>query len=133
MADLTDRQLVDAGLALLRADLGLKVYPDAEGAVPATPSPPYVRVYAAVSRPSGPGNAIDGLSVQRVTRWWCHCIGATEPAALAVAMRVRVALLDARISGGMVREDVGERPPDRDETTGVPVYDAVRVYRLVSY
>ena len=133
MADLIDRQLLDAGLTLLRADPALVVYPDVEGQVPATPEPPYVRVYGAVGRPPGPGNALDGLSRQLTARWWCHCVGTTEPAALAVAMRVRVALLDARINGGMVRQEVGDQPPVRDETTGVPVYDVVAVYRLISY
>lgn len=132
MADLVDRALIDAGLTLLRADATLTVYPDPEGMVPPTPAPPYVRVYGAVERPPGPHNALDGLSVHTVTRWYCHCVGATEPAAIAVGMRVRAALLDQRVAGGMIRQEASP-PPARDETTGVPVYDAVTVYRLSTY
>jgi hypothetical protein len=129
MANLDDRVLIDAGLALLRADAGLVVYPDAEGAVPLSPTPPYVRVYGAVERTP---DRLDGTSGQMTTRWWCHCVGATEPAALAVAMRVRVALLDQRVAGGMVRQEV-QPPPTRDESTGTAVYDVVAVYRLITF
>jgi hypothetical protein len=133
VADLDDRWLVDGGLALLRADAGLTVYPDAEGVVPAVPVAPYVRVYGAVSRPPGTHNALDGRSALCVVRWWCHCIGANEDAALAVAMRVRAALLDQWVHGDLVREDVADRPPMRDESLGASVYDAPRVYRLETY
>lgn len=137
MADLDDRHLIDAGLTLLRADTGLVVVPDAEGVVPAVPVSPYVRVYAMVSRPdAADGQALDGRSRTTITRWYCHSVGATEPAAIAVAMRVRAALLDQRPivpdwSTGMIRQEVA-RPPARSEDAGTPVYDAVAVYKLAA-
>lgn len=137
MADLLDDALVNAALELLRADADLTVYPDEDGNTPATPSPPYVRVYSHVERPfdAGPNN-LGGASSTWTTRWWCHCIGANEYAAGAVAMRVRAALLDVRptVTGracGPIRQEASQ-PPRRDEDLGYPVFDATDVYRLTS-
>lgn len=138
MADLFDQAHVDAGLALLRADPGLTVYPGPDGVTPRTPDRPYVRVYATVERPAvALGNALRGASTEAVVRWWCHCVADSEPAAVAVAMRVRAALLDQRpvIAGrscGLIRQ-AEARPPMRDETTGVQVMDLVQVYRLTTH
>lgn len=137
MADLLDKLHVDAGLNLLRADAGLVVYPDVEGNTPLTPTPPYVRVYPVIESPiDSPNNAVDGRSANWVTRWYCHCVGANEYAAVAVSMRVRAALLDKAVtiagrSCGLIRREAAI-PPQRDDTTGHPIFDAVAVYALAT-
>lgn len=137
MADLLDQLHIDAAMDRLRADGSLTVYPDAEGLVPLAPSPPYVRVYTAIERPAdASGNDLGGSSGTWTVRWYCHCVGATEYAAAAVAMRVRSALLDVRptVAGracGPIRQDAGQ-PTTRDESTGIAVYDRVDVYRLTT-
>jgi hypothetical protein len=52
-----------------------------------------------------------------------------------VAQRVRTALLDVRptiagLSCGLIRLEGDPLPPQRDETTGVLVMDAIETYRL---
>lgn len=139
MADLDERALIDAGLDLLRSDPGLSVYPDPDGLVPAVPARPFARAYATVEHPpgiAGLANTIDGASRTAVVRWWVHCVADTEPGAIAVGMRVRAALLDARLqvagwSCGMVRQEACP-PPVRDEVAGVAVYDQVAVYLMTA-
>lgn len=137
MSDLLDEQLVDAGMALLRADSGLTVYPDANGITPESPSPPYVRVYSYIERPSdATENNLNGASGSWTVRWIAHCVGANEIAARAVAMRVRAAWLDIRpvVTGracGLIRHD-GSQPPRRDSDLGYQVFDQVEMYRLTS-
>lgn len=138
MADvLVDQELVDAGLALLRADSRLVVWPDPAGARPETPDPPYVMVWAAVEWPPGmPEGSLAARSVVAHTRWWCHCVGATPEAAAVVAARVRAALLDARptVTGrscGQIWQEAS-RPPSRDTSTGIEVTDITAVYRMDS-
>lgn len=137
MTDTLERDHIDAALALLRADSGLTVYPNAEGFVPTTLTVPYVRVYTSIERPeTGVANALDGLSATWVVRWYCHCVGGTEYSAAAVAMHVRAAVLDRRptVSGrvcGLIRQE-SSQPTQRDESTGVAVYDRVDVYRMAS-
>ena len=132
--DLSDRALIDAGLALLRADTALVVWPDPEGVVPATPEPPYVMVLAYVERPRDDRAALDGRSTAATARWYIHAAGGTEPAAIAVAARARAVLLDVRpsVAGwstGQIWQEAAQ-PVTRDESTGVPVHDLVTVYRL---
>lgn len=136
MTDGLDQALVGVGLTLLGADTSLTVY---DGKVP-DPTPdidanPYVLVYSYVSRPSeDPDNSLLGRSGVWVARWICHCVGGNAAAVRAVAQRVRTQLLDVRptvagLSCGLIRwED--SQPPQRDETTGVLVMDAVEVYAL---
>lgn len=138
MADLIDALLIDAAPALLRADASLMVYPDAEGNVPESPVAPYVRWYAHVEWPAdGEADALDGLSVTTVTRWYLHCVGATEQAAAAVAMRVRAALLNARpntVTGrtcGLIYMEAAE-PTNRSELGSAPLYDRPVVYAMTS-
>jgi hypothetical protein len=137
VADLLDKAHIDAAIDLLRADSGLAVHPDSEGNVPHTLTPPYVRWYASIERPSDdPDNALDGLSGRWTVRWYCHCVGGNDYAAAAVAMRVRAALLDRRptIAGrscGLIRQEAAQ-PPTRDESAGVTVSDAVVVYVLAT-
>lgn len=140
MTDGIDQALATAGLALLATD-GLLLVLD--GGVPPNTPPPYVVVYVTVDRPpNDPTNALDGRSRTWTARWICHCVGGGQgasvataaAAARAVAQRVRTQLLDVRpvvagLSCGLIRWEQST-PPQRDETTGVPVMDAVEIYRL---
>lgn len=106
-----------------------------DGKVPDGAEPPYVLVYLATTTPTGTSLASD--QDRAVTRAYCHCVGADAKAARAVAGRVHAALLNAKptIAGRVcwpIRDDDSGGPPDRDETTGVLVMDAVSVYRLES-
>lgn len=137
ITDGLDQAVANAGLALLAADIGppaLRVY---DGAVPAGTSAAagYVLVYTYIERPSeDPDNGLGGRSRVWVARWVCHCVGATAVAARGVAQRVRTALIDvqptiAGLTTGLIRLEQAI-PPERDETTGVLVMDAVETYRL---
>lgn len=137
-----EADLADAGPALLRADLGppaLVVYPDAEGNVPATPDvmASYVRWYSSTEWPKdADGNALDGLSVTATTRWYIHCVGATEYAVAALANRVRVALLNAAptVTGrscNMIYMEASELT-NRSELAATPTYVRTVVYAMVS-
>jgi hypothetical protein len=133
VTDGLDQALAQAGLDLLTADAGLTVY---DGVVPNGAVRPYVLVYISVSRPSEDlDNPLTGRSAVWTTRWFCHCVGDSAKAARAVAQRVRTQLLDvvpvvAGLSCGPIRMESDSLPPQRDETTGVPVMDAVETYRL---
>jgi hypothetical protein len=137
VTDTLERDLMDAGLGLLRADTGLTSYPDAEGSVPESPAVPYVRVYVTTEWPKdGDANAIDGLSVSATTRWYCNCVGETEYAAAAIAMRVRTQLLNARptVTGrncGLIYMEASEAT-NRSELGGSPLYVRSVVYAMVS-
>lgn len=136
MTDGFDQAMANVGLDLLRADVNLTVY---DGLVP-DPFPdvaanPYVLVYTTVEWPADdPNGALDGLTGRAVVRWICHCVGANQIAARAVAQRVRTQLLDKRpaIAGmvpGLIRHEQ-DAPPTKDEITGTPVMDAMHVYRM---
>jgi hypothetical protein len=134
MTDGLDQLVANAGLALLTADAGLVVF---DGAVPnPAPAPPYCVVFTTVNRPSeDPDNAADGRSRVWSAAWIVHSVGANAAAARAVAQRVRTQLLDVTpvISGlscNKIRMDPDSPPPEKDETTGVVVMDAVSTYRL---
>lgn len=135
MTDGHDQAMVDAGLALLRADTGLVVF---DGAVSnPTPAPPYVLVYTTVDWPEDdPGyDALDNRSTHAVVRWICHCVGGDQITSRAVAQRVRTQLLNQRpvIAGmqpGLIKQETPALPPNRDERTGSVVMDSVRTYRL---
>jgi hypothetical protein len=135
MTDGRDQAMADAGLNLLRADIGPPALVVFDGPVSAGQQPPYVRVYTHIEWPADdPNNALDGVSGRAVVRWYCHCVGSNDTAARAVAQRVRTQLLDKRpaVAGmvpGMIRHEQSI-PPVPDETTGVPVLDTVNVYRL---
>lgn len=133
MTDGLDLVLTSVALDLLTADVLLKVY---DGVVPAVATRPYVLVYSSLTRSSeDPDNAADGLTRVWMARWICHCVGESASAARKVAERVRTALLDVQptvpgLSCGLIRMEGDSLPPERDETTGVPVMDAVVTYRL---
>jgi hypothetical protein len=133
MTDGLDLALTAVAIDLLTADTQLKVY---DGIVPAAAARPYVLVYTSLSRSSeDPDNAGDGLTRVWMVRWICHCVGESASAARKVAERVRTALLDVQptvpgLSCGLIRMEGDSLPPERDETTGVAVMDAVVTYRL---
>lgn len=139
MTDLLEHDLTDAAPALLHADAGLTVYPDAEGFVPPTPNinAGYVRWYSSTEWPKdADGNALDGLSVSTTTRWYIHCVAGTEYTAAAVAMRVRTQLLNARptVAGrscGLIYMEAAE-VTNRSELAGIPTYVRTVVYAMVS-
>lgn len=138
MTDGIDQALVNAGLALLRADAAYNaVCPTHDGQVPSGARPPYRLVYTSLNRPGETSDStMDGLSRVWEVRWLVHNVasGTDASGARAVAQRTRTQLLDQRpvvsgLSCGLIRlED--SQPPERDETTGVLVMDAVTVYRL---
>lgn len=137
ITDGLDQALVNAGLALLAADTGPPALVVYDGVVGPSPNvnAGYVVVYSTTEWPGGaPGDALDGISGSPTVRWICHCVGSTAAASRAVRARVRTALLNRRvvIAGldlGLIREEPGTGPPQRDETTGPPVMDTVVTYR----
>lgn len=131
----------DAFIALLDADNVDPPLVVFKGGIPKNvdpaPNPPYVVVYFADTDPeSAESRSLAGRSQRFVQRAYVHCVGGNATAALAVAQRVRAALLDAvpTITGRQCfpirRED--SQPPRRDESTGQPVQDRVDTYRLES-
>lgn len=137
MTDGLDQALAGAGLALLQADLGPPPLVVFDGFVPAaTPvDAGYVVVYTTVSRPDeDQDNPGTGQTRVWVARWICHCVGGNAMAARAVAQRVRTQLLNVRpvvagLSCGLIRMEEAQ-PPQRDETTGSLVVDAIETFRL---
>lgn len=124
-------------LALLTANpmLAGRVF---HGKVPdPTPTPPYVLVYTHQERlPDAQGNALNGLSREITVRAICHCVGEDADGANAMAYQVSAALLDVRpvIAGrncGLIRQE-SSQPPDKDESTGTLVMDAIDTYRLTT-
>lgn len=133
--DELDEAHARAALDPLEADGGLTVF---EGVVPDGSTPPYVLVYTSVQWPNtGDGKTLDGKTGMCVTRWYCHCAGASDQAARAVAGRVRQLLLDRQptIAGrscGFIQQEASP-PPVRDETAGSLVQDIVSVYVLYTF
>ncbi len=134
-----ERDFAAAGLNLLRADTALTVYPDAEGFVPESLAPPYVRAFTSVGWPKeGDANALDGLSVTATVRWYVSCVGETETACQELAGRVRTQLLNqvpavATRNNGMAyfEADSGEQP-QRSELASAPLYVQTVVYAMIS-
>ena len=83
----------------------------------------------------GIGTALTSTQVTVTTTLYCHCVGETAASARAVAMRVRAALLNVRpVIAGRNCGPIKQRetvPPQRDETTGRLVMDAVGVYEYI--
>lgn len=137
MTDGFDQALIDAGLALLRADTGLAVY---EGPVPnPTPPLPYVVVWTTVEWPADKPDfdSLDNLSKHAVVRWYCHCVGGNDKAAIAVGQRCRTQLLNVRptVTGmncGLITMEYGSTAPEPNEITGSPTVTAVRTFALTA-
>lgn len=128
----------DAYLGLLRSTTDLTVYPAAEPGdnvqvVPASAAPPYVAVHLGVNYTTGP-SGLHFPSSRAVVRAYCHCVGANDIAARAVAQLVIDALLDKvpTITGRTcfpIRLET-DAPPRVDESTGRPVTDLALTFRL---
>jgi len=137
IADGLDQAIANVALTLLAADVGPPALVVFDGVVP--PNTPvnagYVLAYSYLSRPSDDqDNSANGRSGVWNQRWILHCVGGTAAAARAVAQRARTALLDVQptivgLSCGRIRLEETQ-PPQRDETTGVLVMDAVNTYSL---
>ncbi len=146
MTDGLDQSLVAAGIALLRADTSLVVFPGGVPNLTPAAAPPYVVVYATVEWPTGTTDALDGLAGSPTARWIAVCVGGgvsgatpedAEVAARAVAQRVRTALLNKRlvVAGlnlGLIRQEQGAGVPTRTDTTGDPVMELIVVYRTLA-
>lgn len=119
-----------AYLNLLAVDTVLRVH---DGSVTDTDPPrPYVVVYF-TGLPKL-GDDLTGMSTETDARAYCHCVGETAASARIVAQRVEDALLDKQpvIAGRVVWPIRAEwnQPPIRDEYTGVPTQDIVKVFLL---
>lgn len=124
-------------LATLRADGVLTVL---HAKVPTGQALPYVVVHFRMRTPTGVEEpdkvALEATSNVLNTSTYCHSVGATADASLAVAGRVRAALLGViptvagRVCFPVVHEE--SLPIDPDETTGTDVYDLADVYRFTS-
>jgi len=108
-----------------------------DGRVPTGAAPPYVLVYFVSYDPlRADSQPLTTRSERHRLDIYAHCVATTAQAARMVADRVRGALLDVvpvvpgRTCWPIRHEE--SRPPERDETTGVLVMDAVCVYRLES-
>jgi hypothetical protein len=127
----------DAIMALLDGDNTAPALVVFKGSVPAATAPPYVCVYFADADPEQPDSRpLDGTPQRFMIRAYVHSVGGNETAALAVAQRVRTALLNVvpNIAGRScfpIRREEGQ-PIRRDESTGGLVQDKADVYRLES-
>lgn len=136
ITDGLDQAFAQAGLDLLAADLGPPPLVVFDGLVPPNTSADagYVLVYTYTSYPkTDPDNSLTNDSVVRYMNWVCHCVCGTASGSRGVAARARTALLNkipvvAGLACGKV-EMLDSVPPQRDETTGVLVMDAVETYR----
>lgn len=118
-------------LALLDAGLTQPVY---DGQVPNGATRPYVLVYISISTPAE--SALDGLSDIKIVEIYTHSVGDTPAAAALVNAAVETVLLNQRLilagrSCGPIRQDVA-LSPNRDESTGTLVMDAVANYSFTS-
>jgi hypothetical protein len=103
-------------------------------------APPYVLLYIALRTPSGVDEP-DKVSLEATSdvlnaTAYCHSVGGGQHAALAVADRVRAALRGVvPVIANRVCFPIGQvdgQPVQRDETTGVPVFDQVDVWQFTS-
>jgi hypothetical protein len=140
MTDFLEEIHAQAGLVALRANPNL-VAPNGfvfDGVVASpTPDPPYVLVYSRVMWPrDGIGTALSAQQVTVTTTYTCHCVGLSAGAARAVQGQVRSTLLNFRpaIAGrncSPIKQDES-LDPDRDESTGDLVMDAISTFSFSS-
>jgi hypothetical protein len=138
LTDTLDETHAQVGLAALAANPDLTSARVFDGKVPdPTPTPPYVLVYTRVAWPrDGVGTALSAQQVTITTTYTCHCVGLNAAAARAVQMQVRTSLLNlkpviaGRICSPIKQDDATD--PDRDESTGKLVMDAVSVFSYSS-
>lgn len=136
MTDLLDETHAQVALVALAANANiLHVY---DGFVPSpTADPPWVLVYTKVAWPrDGIGTSLTEQQVTITTTYTCHCVGLSAATARAVQMQVRSSLLNLRpvIAGrncSLIKQDE-QQEPDRDESTGRLVIDAISTYSFTS-
>jgi len=138
VTDGLDQAIIDAGLALLRADAitpALVIF-DGQPTNP-TPAPPYVVVWSTVDWPADDPahDALDNRSEHAVARWFVHIVAENLRQWRAIAQRVRTQLLNARpavagMAPGLIRMEDGSPPPTADESLGSPYISGVHVFRL---
>lgn len=113
--------------ALLEADPSLTVFAKR---VPNLTNPPYVRLYVSIDQETYEG--LCGTTDTARVRLTTHSVGPNDDGAWIVQDRVRARLLDVAptVAGWLcsrIRHDTGV-PPDRDESTGREVIDAIDVW-----
>ena len=135
MSDQLDTAILKAGLDLLTADSVLNTQ---DGFVPNGTARPYVLVQGWVDRPdAADSDALDGLSRTITARWYLHCVGDTRESASVMQERARFQMLDKQLALGafptvaftLIKQESALQP-SLDETTGVPVFDAISVYKV---
>lgn len=128
-------------LDLLDADNASPALVALDGEVPDGTTPPYVLIYMAFRTPSGAEEpekvSFEAASDVLYASAWCHSVGGTAHGSLAVAGRVRAALRGVIpvIAGRGECSRIGNvdgTPTNRDETTGVAVFDTVDVWQFFS-
>lgn len=108
--------------------------------VPNGQAPPYVLLYFAFRTPTGVDEpdkvALEATSDVLYTTATCHSVGTTPISALNIASRVRGCLLGAfpvvagRLCYPITHQD--GPPTQRDETTGVTLFDQIDQYQFTS-
>lgn len=135
MTDQLESDVLRAGIALLALDSGLNLQ---EGSVTNQTPRPYVLVQTWTQWPEdADSNALDDVSRTLIARWYLHCVGDTREAASAMAQRARTQMLDKllvlanrpTVAFTHIKQESALQPT-LDETTGVPVFDAISVYKV---
>jgi hypothetical protein len=135
MTDFLDETHAQQGLAALIANPNLTQVFD--GKVPDGTLSPYVLAYTRVEWPrDGIGTSQAGIQNTIHTTYTLHCVGESAAAARAVQMQARSSLLNFRptITGRNCSpiKQVDAMDPDRDESTGRLVMDAVSIFDFTS-
>lgn len=122
-------------LDILTADGNQPVY---NNAAPDNVSPPYMYVFSHVWWPGNgsDGQSFDGTTNQCMTRSYIHCVGETDEAARSLSNRARQLLVNTKpvVSGrscSLIQQE-SSNTPDKDERSGVLVFDAVASYTFSS-
>jgi hypothetical protein len=115
-------------LALLGTNVNLTVI---DGDVPTGQRPPYLVMYL-IGAPKE-GDNLNRLSSEATPRAYLHSVGMTPAAARIVAGQAAATIVGQRLtiagwSCGPIKNEQSI-PPERDESTGVPVMDQVDIYR----
>jgi len=134
VTDQLETDVLRAGIALLQLDSALNLQ---EGKVTNLTPRPYVLVQTWTQWPEdADSNALDYLSRTLEARWYVHCVGDTRESASAMAQRARTQLLDKlltltgrpTVAFTLIKQESALQPT-LDESTGVPVFDAISVYK----
>ena len=130
-----------AFLDLLDADNASPALVVLDGLVPDGQTAPYVLLYIGFRTPAGPDEpekvSLEAASDVLYATATCHSVGGNAHASLGVAGRVRAALsgVQPAIAGraGCSRiQQIDGAPTNRDETTGIALFDTVDVWQFFS-